>query len=175
MDQQVQPSPRAVDDASRDATSLQSIESHVHCALDRVVLTVIRLLFGSYATENARYCHAALCAADNALGPVDGPALLGRCSAIASAIRQDRERGFRFLPAACEHISPHEIEFLGILEATRSNDRALMETAARAFTGTERPARLVIAATALVETLDRLSVGTHGRFRGNTGHRATRH
>jgi hypothetical protein len=140
-----------------NSATFPELAMHLQTKLDRLVVALVRFICASYVTEDAKFWHAAICAADNALGPVDGPALFGRSAAFVLAIRQDREREFHFLPAGCERVGPHELELLALLAAARKLDRGALHFEACRFTGADQPVRTMLAASALVGMVGRLS------------------
>lgn len=147
----------SADETSKDTETFQDLRPQIEFDLDRLVLAQVRFVCGAYVTEDVKYWHAALCAANAAIGPINGPAVFGRCAALVLAIRQERVRDFHFLPAPCERAAPDELEFLDLLAAARSEERGRFERTARSFAGIAEPACLVLAVTSLVGVLNRLS------------------
>lgn len=117
---------------------------------DRLILAIVRFLCAAYCTDDAKYWHAALCCAEDTMGPIDGPSFLARAATLVIAIRKERIRDFEFLPAACERASPDEAHLLQMLAAARHESGHALSAAAIEFTGIEMPAATILAARVIV-------------------------
>ena len=102
---------------SVDALDLDSTE--------RLVLSVMRHLCASLASEGMRGWECAHDLAEAALGLSDGPALVAHVAALLRAVRAERQQGFAYMSVDCPmcslRITDEELLIVRLLRAARSD------------------------------------------------------
>lgn len=95
--------------------------------IENLTLDVFRCVCDVYASASAQPWEIALKFAEEQLGPIEGPLLVARVTALLRALRRERAIGFSYLSAGCQHVSPDELTMTGLLKSARNSDKNAFE------------------------------------------------
>jgi hypothetical protein len=136
--------------------------------IENLTLEIFRCLCEVYTTGSAQPWEIAMKAAEEKLGPAEGPLLVARVTALLRALRSERKVGFSYLSIGCEHVSPDELAVSGLLKAARSgNERALERGLKLLVEDPLAPARTQFAARALA-SMQSLHIASDVDVRGDS-------
>ncbi|WP_293853687.1 hypothetical protein [uncultured Alsobacter sp.] len=95
-----------------------------------LALSVIRYIASAAMTADAACWDAAFAAAEDALGPVEGPQFVGVMAGLTRALRVERQGDWHFLPATCCRATDDEADLIRALRAAGGDgERACVELA----------------------------------------------
>ena len=145
---------------------------------ERLVLSVMRHLCASLASEGMRGWECAHDLAEAALGLSDGPALVAHVAALLRAVRAERQQGFAYMSADCPmcslRITDEELLIVRLLRAARSDARQKVVQIAAALAQRNAAPRIAGAGLVLANRLAAFAVVSEppaatGRERAGSG------
>jgi hypothetical protein len=155
--------------ATPSPDSARPVDAHATCAChgeglpllasaaadEREVLAIclVRFIMAGHASGKLACWEGGFATSLEVLGPVEGPAVLARALALVHAIRHERRRDFRFMPAHCVRISEDEQDLLAVLQAAREGDPLVIEAFAAMLAGQPEVPRLQLASRLLAAQL----------------------
>ncbi|MBA2126040.1 hypothetical protein DLM45_07360 [Hyphomicrobium methylovorum] len=95
--------------------------------IENVTLDVFRCVCDVYSSGSTQPWEIAMKAAEEHLGDVEGPVLVGHVTALLRALRRERALGFSYLSIGCHHISPDELAVTAVLKSVHLKDQAAFE------------------------------------------------
>jgi hypothetical protein len=140
----------------------RSVEALDLDSMERLVLSVMRHLCASLASEGMRGWECAHDLAEAALGLSDGPALVAHVAALLRAVRAERQQGFAYMSADCPmcslRITDEELLIVRLLRAARSDSRQQVVQIAAALAQRNAAPRIAGAGLVLANRLAAFAV-----------------
>ena len=112
---------------------------------DVLALSISRFVAAGYMTGDIACWDAAYDAAENALGPNDGPQLIARLTAVMRGLRAERQSDWRFMPATCCRVTADEEHLVALLQRAREARWAEVDARAASLAGVPAAPRLASA------------------------------
>lgn len=89
-------------------TALPKIEDVCQDEIEMLAISVGRFVIAGYATGDVACWDAGHDRAETSLGLIDGPRLVASMAAVIRALRAERDKPWRFMPANCCRLTPDE-------------------------------------------------------------------
>lgn len=146
--------------SQQHCTALPKIEDVCQDELEALAIAIGRFIIAGYVTGDVACWDAGHDRAETMLGFIDGPRFVASIAAVIRALRGERDKPWRFMPANCCRLTPDELDLVKLLAVGRLGDRDAVVEGAIRLTGSRSVARLVTTVLSAGEVL----CGLHDGF-----------